>query len=276
MEVVDELGQAEVSHVQGIAATVAIRYLGDNEATLGRWTNEHGVMSGDQLRFLKKGLANQNKRLRQAVFDLRLEKQILAEAAPGGTSEPFPALPVHRACPQLARALGPRGLLPQALPSFPLTARLCRNGQEYAKRQLRRRGIEFETPDNSIRGGADPAACRRFATSSAPRTSMPWCASSCLACLIPFEAVDRQPGYRFGVSILQAEMSLTQVFDRPLQGHQFFEEVIRENVHRGRPEFKQLAFGCRVNSRTPSRFHTRLLTAGVEPSLRNLERERLT
>ena len=62
-------------------------------------------------------------------------------------------------------------------------------------------------------------------------------------------------------------MSLTQVFDRPLQGRQFFEEVIRKHLDRGRPEFVQLVFGRRVNSRTPSRFRTRVLTAGVEPSL---------
>ena len=62
-------------------------------------------------------------------------------------------------------------------------------------------------------------------------------------------------------------MSLTQVFDRPLQGRQFFEEIIRENLDRGRPEFVQLLFQRRITRRTPSRFRTRVLTAGVEPSL---------
>ena len=62
-------------------------------------------------------------------------------------------------------------------------------------------------------------------------------------------------------------MSLTQVFDRPLQGRQFFEEIIRENLDRGRPEFVQLVFQRRITKRTPSRFRTRVLTAGVEPSL---------
>ena len=43
--------------------------------------------------------------------------------------------------------------------------------------------------------------------------------------------------------------------------------MIRENLDHGRPEFVQLVFGRRVNSRTPSRFRTRVLTTGVEPSL---------
>ena len=150
---------------------------------------------------------------------------------------------------------------------FPFTARLCLNGHEYAKRQLLRRGIEFEALDNGIRSCADPAAlqaiCRELGAERIDALLRKW-----LARLPhPFEAADREAGYRYSVSILQAEMALTQVFDRPLQGRQFFEEVIRENLDRGRPEFVQLVFGRRVTSRTPSRFRTRVLTAGVEPSL---------
>ncbi|MCY4187571.1 MAG: hypothetical protein OXD30_03715 [Bryobacterales bacterium] len=67
--------------------------------------------------------------------------------------------------------------------------------------------------------------------------------------------------------MLQAEFALTQVFDRPLQGRQFFEEVIRENLDLGRPEQVQLVFQRRVSKRTPSRFRTRVITSGVDPSL---------
>lgn len=37
------------------------------------------------------------------------------------------------------------------------------------------------------------------------------------------------------MSVLQAEFSLTQVFDRPATGRLFFEQVIRENLDIGRP-----------------------------------------
>jgi hypothetical protein len=83
----------------------------------------------------------------------------------------------------------------------------------------------------------------------------------------PFTAEDRQAGYRYDISILQAEFSLTQVLDRPLTGRVFFEEVIRENLDIGRPDQVQFIFGRRVTKRTPGRFRTRVLTEGVTPSL---------
>ena len=63
------------------------------------------------------------------------------------------------------------------------------------------------------------------------------------------------------------EMSLTQVFDRPLAGRQLFEEVIRDNLDLGRPDRIQLLFGRRVTRRTPSSFRTRVIPYGVLPKL---------
>ena len=83
----------------------------------------------------------------------------------------------------------------------------------------------------------------------------------------PFTATHRAAGYRYHLSILQAEFALTQVLDRPLTGRCFFEEVIRENLDIGRPHQMQLIFDRRVSRRTPGRFRTRVLTDGVVPSL---------
>jgi hypothetical protein len=83
----------------------------------------------------------------------------------------------------------------------------------------------------------------------------------------PYTAKDRKAGYRYDISILQAEFSLTQVLDRPLSGRVFFEEVIRENLDIGRPSQVQLIFGRHVTRQTPGRFRTRVLTEGVIPSL---------
>jgi hypothetical protein len=41
----------------------------------------------------------------------------------------------------------------------------------------------------------------------------------------PYTPADRKAGYRYNVSILQAEFSLTQVLDRPQTGRLFFEQV---------------------------------------------------
>ncbi len=83
----------------------------------------------------------------------------------------------------------------------------------------------------------------------------------------PFTGRDRQAGYRYDLSILQAEFSLTQVLDRPVQGRVFFEEVIRENLDLGRPDQVQLIFARRVSRKTPGTFRTRIITDGVIPSL---------
>ena len=87
----------------------------------------------------------------------------------------------------------------------------------------------------------------------------------------PFTAADRAAGYRYDISVLQAEFSLTQVLDRPLSGRVFFEDLIRENLDLGRPDKVSLIFNRRVHNRgkhpTPSRWRTRVLTDGVIPSL---------
>jgi hypothetical protein len=83
----------------------------------------------------------------------------------------------------------------------------------------------------------------------------------------PYTAADQAAGYAYDISILQAEFSLTQVFDRPASGRVFFEEVIRENLDLGRPDHVGLVFARRVTKRTPGRFRTRVLTADVTPSV---------
>ena len=81
-EIVGLLRQADVLHSQGMTMSDAIRQIGVREVTFYRWRKEYGGMSGDQLRRLKE-LEKENERLRRAVSDLTLDKQILAEAARG-------------------------------------------------------------------------------------------------------------------------------------------------------------------------------------------------
>src|SRR4051812_43045590 len=150
---------------------------------------------------------------------------------------------------------------------FPYNAKLCINGHEYVKRQLAQEGIAFEALDNGILTCANPRRlqqlCDRLSASKIDALLRKW-----LGRLPhPFTVADRLAGYRYDVSILQAEFSLTQVLDRPLCGRVFFEEVIREDLDIGRPDQVQLIFQRRVTKRTPGRFRTRVLTEGVTPSL---------
>jgi hypothetical protein len=83
----------------------------------------------------------------------------------------------------------------------------------------------------------------------------------------PFTDADRKAGYRYDISMVQVEFSLTQVLDRPVLGRIFFEDVIRDNLDLGRPGRVQLLFDRRVTKKTPGRFRTRVITDAVIPSL---------
>jgi hypothetical protein len=150
---------------------------------------------------------------------------------------------------------------------FPYTGRFCLNGHEYVKRQAAKAGIAFQALDNGIASCSDPQGLQRIADElSAPRIEA--LVRTWLRVLpSPYTGDDRAAGYEYDVSILQAEFALTQVFDRPLAGRVFFEEVIRENLDLGRPNQVALIFDRRVSRRTPSRFRTRVITEEVVPSL---------
>lgn len=44
----------------------------------------------------------------------------------------------------------------------------------------------------------------------------------------PYSPADRAAGYRYELSVLQAEFSLTQMLDKPVSGRIFFEQTIRD------------------------------------------------
>jgi hypothetical protein len=129
---------------------------------------------------------------------------------------------------------------------FPYTAKLCINGHEYLKRQLVKRDIEFASLDNGILSCAEPEAMQDLANELTAKRIDALLRKWLRRLLHPFTAKDRAAGYRYQISILQAEFALTQVFDRPANGRAFFEQVIRENLDLGRPEQVQLIFDRRV------------------------------
>ena len=81
-EIVAKLRQVDVLMAQGKPVGDAVRAIGVTEVTYYRWRNEYGGLKGDQVRRLKK-LETENSRLRKAISDLTLDKQILQEAAKG-------------------------------------------------------------------------------------------------------------------------------------------------------------------------------------------------
>src|SRR3712207_292596 len=81
-EAVAKLRQVVVLVSQGQAVAEAIRAIGVTEVTCDRWRREFGGLKTDQVKRPKEPEA-ENARLRKAVADLTLGRQILAEAARG-------------------------------------------------------------------------------------------------------------------------------------------------------------------------------------------------
>lgn len=150
---------------------------------------------------------------------------------------------------------------------FPYTGKVCLNGHEYLKRQLLQEGIVFEALDNGLLSCADPVRAQQICEELSAEKIEAFVRKWLRRLPHPFTAEDRQARYLYDISMLQAEFSLTQVFDRPVQGRIFFEQVIRDNLDLGRPDRVQLVFQRRITKKTPGRFRTRVITNGVIPTL---------
>jgi hypothetical protein len=154
---------------------------------------------------------------------------------------------------------------------FPYTGRLIINGNEYAKRQAAKAGIGFVPLDNAF-AAVDDAAAVQAVCDGLDAGKITALAARLLAVLPhPFTAEDTAAGYRYELSVLQAEFSLTQTLDAPVAGRVFFDQVIRDNLDLGRPDRVSLIFDRKIIRKggraTPGRFRTRVITDGVTPSL---------
>ena len=97
---------------------------------------------------------------------------------------------------------------------FPYTAKLCINGNEWAKRQAAKAGIRFEPLDNGFASCQDVPAVQAICDSLGPE-HIDALLRKWLAILPhPFSPEDETAGYRYELSILQAEFSLTQMLRR--------------------------------------------------------------
>jgi putative transposase len=81
-EIIGKLREAEIVLSQGGSVADASRRIGVTEQSYYRWRKEYGGLKMDQARRMKE-LERENARLRQAVSELAIDKQILREAARG-------------------------------------------------------------------------------------------------------------------------------------------------------------------------------------------------
>lgn len=146
---------------------------------------------------------------------------------------------------------------------FPFAMKLCLNGHEWAKKQARKKGLEFTALDNGFGACAQPARLQKLCDRLSERdiegllrrlrTRIPW----------PWSAADQRTGYDWKLSIWQMETSLTQVFDQPRHGRELFESIIRDNLDLDRPERVALVVDRKVTARTPGKFATRIITRDI-------------
>jgi hypothetical protein len=149
----------------------------------------------------------------------------------------------------------------------PYPVKVCLNGHEWVKQQLRRAGVAFEALDNGFLSCADLTRLQALCQQLGPEQVQAFFDQGVARLPWPLTAEDRAAGYQHRLSIWQMEVSRTQGFTRPLRGREFFEQIIRENLDVGRPDRVQLIFGRRVYRNTPSRFATRVIPTGVQPNV---------
>ena len=88
---------------------------------------------------------------------------------------------------------------------FPFTAKLCINGNEWAKRQAAKAGIGFEPLDNGFAAVDDVAALQAICDSLGPAHIEALLRKWLRILPSPFTAGDEDAGYRYELSVLQAE-----------------------------------------------------------------------
>lgn len=78
-EIIRKLREAEAELNGGSSVGQVCQKLAISEQTFHRWRNQYGGMKADGAKRLKE-LEDENRRLKHAVADLTLDKQILKEA----------------------------------------------------------------------------------------------------------------------------------------------------------------------------------------------------
>src|SRR6187399_1794952 len=91
---------------------------------------------------------------------------------------------------------------------FPYNAKLCLNGHEYLKKQLAKEGIAFAALDNGVLSCDNPKRMQEIAAGLSAEKIDALLRKWLAKLPHPFTAADRQAGYRYDVSILQAEFAL--------------------------------------------------------------------
>ena len=167
------------------------------------------------------------------------------------------------------REWGPAFLKICGYAPYPLWA--CANGHEWAKCQLAKAGVGFESLDNGLRSVSDPAVARNVCARLGSGHVRDLLRRMMADMPDPLTIEDRRAGFDWRFSIAQLEVSDTAVFDAPRRARAWFEAAIGDHLDLGRPERVSLVVDRKVVNRgrfkTPGRFATEVITRDVAPQL---------
>jgi hypothetical protein len=147
---------------------------------------------------------------------------------------------------------------------FPYPARVWVNGHEWAKRQADHAGLPHTALSNGFASCPQPARlqaiCDSLAAGHVQAFFDRW-----MACIpTPLNADDRAAGYWWQLSVRQAEISRTLVFDDPRRARGFFEALVSDNIAIGRPEQVSIVFARQLRKTSKGPFGTRVFTPGTD------------
>jgi len=153
----------------------------------------------------------------------------------------------------------------------PFAGRFYINGHEYVKRQLEKKGIEYEALDNGVGKCEDPKAAQRIANgitaNRLEKLIRKWIRTVPNPLAVMPRGRNGVTTLKYEISMLQTEIACTQLWKKAQDGLQFFEQVIRENIDLGRPEKVGVIFGKQIRkaTRKAHRFSSRVFTYGAIP-----------
>ena len=124
------------------------------------------------------------------------------------------------------------------------------HGHEWARQQCRRAGLGFTELSNGFACCDDPAMLQRICDALQPGTIEVFFQRWLSRLPLPLGPADQQAGYWRELSMAQVEVSRTIVFTQPRHARGFFEAMVADNLHLGRPDTLEIFFEEQALNRT--------------------------
>ena len=134
---------------------------------------------------------------------------------------------------------------------FPYPVKVWLNGHEHSKQAAARTGIGFTELSNGFASCDDPDGLQLICDRLGPRDIQAFFDRWTSRLPLPLTPADRAAGYWWELSMRQAGVSRTLVFDAPRQARAFFEALVADNLDLGRPEHVEILFKRSPRGRKP-------------------------